>query len=676
MTLPELTIPDAVHQVPDWALWAAATATTALSLAVMYARLRRARRAIPAVPARPQAVGSADAGEVRQTVAAAGPLAALGACGMVLSLYGLYGFATETMDLAPYWAVPIMAIFDLAEITCFVSLYRSAAVESAWTRPMRQTRRMAWALVAASSTMNAVHAPGNLWATGVFAAVPVISAKLIEFELHKRMSANEVDADPDDANPGLVRLVQIAYTRVWAAVFAGLGWDAKAKDGLIHHEARIRRAATSLHELKSALDARDQTPAGRKRAAASRRVDDLQGKAERAIDAAGIAGDTPAQLTLARAVATRGRVIDLARMDVHDPMAIVRLLEELAIVPSVEAISAGAAAAEAQKQQKEAEEARDQARAELAAVQEEAAEVEASAAEQRAAAEALMTEAQKAATRAGKEAEAAVERAAAATRLADEADERRGQLSAHVEELGKEASSLRTAATADEETHRRLSRQLDDLRNAIQKAEAEAGERRREAEGARTEAQQAMSRQRAARDEVQRAAEQVEALQAKARTIQGQTQQLADEHDRQVAALARLTSEAQEAEGTARRAKEQAERTLAEAQKAEETRRAATVALQNARDHLMDALTDPTPYEPPRWTSEPKMRGWDLYLHKVSTQGVEPTDAELAGDERDTSTARRWLGDFRAELARRTAAALPAQGAAHERTADRTPLTV
>lgn len=670
MTLPELTIPDAVHQVPDWTMWAAATVATAV---VLYVGLRRARRAVLTSP---QAIGAAGANGVRQTVAAAGPLAALGACGMVLSLNGLYGFATETMDLAPYWAVPIMAIFDLAEIVCFVSLYRSAAVESSWTRPMRQTRRMAWALVAASSTMNAVHAPGNTWAMIVFAAVPVISAKLIEFELHKRMSANEVDAAPADASPGLVRLIQIAYTRVWAVAFARLGWDATAKDGLIHQEARIRRAATSLNELKRALDAKDQAPAGRKKTAAGRRVESMQGRAERAIDSAGIAGDTPAQLTLARAVATRGRVVDLARMDVKDPMAIVRLLEELAIVPSVEAIAAGAAAAEAQKQQKEAEEARDQARAELAAIQEEAAEVRASAVEQRAAAEALMTEAQEAATLAGKEAEDAAERAAAAIRLADEADERRQQLAAKVEQLDREASGLRTVATTDEEMHRRLSRQLDDLRNAIIQAETEAGERRREAEGARTDAQQAMSRQRAAREEVQRAAEQVKTLQAEANTLQGQTRKLADEHDRQAAAVARLTSEAQQAEETARRAKDKATRMLAEAQEAEDIRRVAGVALQTARDHLMDALTDPTPYESPRWTSAAKMRGWDLYLHKVSTEGAEPTDAELAGDERDPSTARKWLGDFRAELARRTAAALPAQGTAHERTADRRPLTV
>ncbi|WP_200263135.1 hypothetical protein [Streptomyces sp. HSG2] len=130
------------------------------------------------------------------------------------------------------------------------------------------------------------------------------------------------------------------------------------------------------------------------------------------------------------------------------------------------------------------------------------------------------------------------------------------------------------------------------------------------------------------------------------------------------------------ARDAARQAQDEAARISAAAREAEEIRRAATVALQQARDELMDALTDPAPYEPPRWTSPAKMRGWELYMHKVATDGVEPTDAELAGEERDPSTARKWLPEFRAELARRTAAALPAQATAHDRTADRAPAGV
>ncbi|MFD6917941.1 hypothetical protein [Streptomyces virginiae] len=670
MTLPGLRIPDDWQQVPDWALWAAAVATAALALAVMYQRLRRIRTAVL-----PGEGGSTS--EARQAVTAAGPLAALGACGMALSLYGLYGFATENMNLAWYWALPLMAIFDLAEITCFVSLYRSAAVEAVWTRPMRRTRHMAWTLVAASAAMNAAHAPGDrLTATVVFAMVPITSAKLIEFELDKRMSANGAEDARGEAGPGLVRLLQIAYARTWARVFAWLGWDATTKDGLIHREARIRKAAKQLHVLRRALDAKDRASGRREKRSAEKRVEVRQGRAERAIDAAGIAGDTPAQLTLARALATRGRVVDLARMDVRDPMAIVRTLEELAIVPSVEAIAAGAAAAEAQKQQQEAEKARDEARAELVVAQAQADQVKAEADAWHAEAEAMLNKAQETVTEAEKRATAAADRARKADQLADEAEEKSQQLAAQVEELRQQASGIHSTTSADQEAHRRLTRQLAELRNAIESAEDEARDRRREADAIRTEAQQTRNQHQSARAEVERAEGILSRLQEQARALQAETQELADEKNRQAAAVEQLGAQERAAQAAARQAQEEAARTQEAAREAEETRRAASVALQQARDHLMDALTDPSPYEPPRWTSPAKMRGWEHYMRKVAKDGVEPTDAELAGEERDPSTARKWLPEFRAELARRTAAALPAQTHAHERTADKAPAGV
>lgn len=669
MTLPDLSIPDDWQQMPDWVLWAAAVATTAVSLAVMYQRLRRARAVM--LPVAGGTTGKA------QPVAAAGPLAALGACGMALSLYGLYGFARDNMGLEWYWTIPLMAIFDLAEVTCFVSLYRSAAVESTWTRPMRRTRRMAWTLVAASAAMNAAHAPGDrLTAMFVFALVPVTSAKLIEFELDKRMSANGAEDDRGDAGPGLARLAQIAYTRAWAGVFAWLGWDATTKDGLIHREARIRQAAKQLHLLRRALEAKDSANSRREKKTAAKRVEELQGKAERAIDTAGIAGDTPAQLTLARALATRGRVVDLAQMDVRDPMSIVKTLEELAIVPSAEAIAAGAAAAEAQQQQREAEKARDEAHAEMVAAQAKADQVKAEADAWHAEAEALLTKAQQTDAEAEERATAAADRAKKADQLADEAEENRRRLAAQVEELRQEAAGIHSTASAEQETHRRLTRQLAELRDAIEEAETEARERRREADTIRTEAQQAQGRYRSARAEIEQAQGTLSRLQDQARTLQEETQKLGDERNRQAAAVEELEARTRAAQVAARQAEEKAERVRAAAREAEETRRAATVALQQARDELMEALTDPAPYEPPRWTSPAKVRGWELYMHKVATDGVEPTDAELAGEERDPSTARKWLPEFRAELARRTAAALPAQSTAHDRTAHPAPAGV
>uniref|UniRef100_UPI002F9087E4 hypothetical protein n=1 Tax=Streptomyces albidoflavus TaxID=1886 RepID=UPI002F9087E4 len=663
MTLPDLGIP-VDWQVPSWAPWLSALAVAAIVVAVAYQRRRRSRQAL--LP------GGSSSASTAPPVAAAGPLAALGACGMALSLYGLYGFATVEMGLDWYWAVPVMAIVDLAEITCFVSLYRSAAAESSWTRPMRRTRHMAWTLVAASAAMNAAHAPSDrLSAVIFFALVPVTSAKLIEFELDKRMSANGEGEDDHGAGPGLGRLMQIAYTRVWANLFARLGWDAATKDGLIHREARIRQTAKSLHLLRRELDAKDKATGRRQEKRAARRVEALQGKAERAIDMAGIAGDTPAQLTLARALATRGRVKDLARMDVRDPMSIVRTLEELAIVPSAEAIAAGAAAAEAQQQQREAEQARDDARAEMEAARAKAVEVKAEADARHAEAEEMLSRARRSVADAEERATAAAARAEKADQLADKAEEEHRSLGAQVEELRREAAGIQGTASAGQETHRRLTRQLAELREAIESAESEARTRRREADAMRTEAQQAQGRYRSTRTEIEQAEGALSRLQEQARVLQEETQGLVREKEDQAAAVAKWDAEARAAQAAAQRAQEEAMRTTEAAERAEATRRAATVALQQAKDDLMDALTDPTPYEPPRWTSPAKMRGWELYLHRVTTEGAEPTDSELAGEERDPSTARRWLAEFRTELARRTAAglsALPAQAGAHDRT--------
>lgn len=663
MQLPEG--PEELVNAISWAPWMAWTAAaSAVGLVVLVALYRWTRRARPVL--------TSPGGEAAAAVTAAGPLAALGACGMLLSVYGLFGFATDNMELNWYWAVPVIAIFDLAELCSFVSLYRSAAVEKGWTRPMRQTRRMAWALVAASSAMNAAHAPGNALATVAFAAVPPISAKLIEFELDKRMAANSDDSH-DDAIPGLVRLVQIAYARGWARVFAHLGWDATARDGLVHHEARIQTAAKRLHQLRAALERKDNAPEGRRAGRATKRVEQLQGEVQRAIDVAGIAGDTPAQLALARAFATKGRVVDLAKMDPRDPMAMLRLLEELAIVPSAEAIAAGAAAAEAKKEQQAAEEARDRACKELEALQVKASEVRASATEQHAEAEALMKTAQEAVAQAEKEGEAAGRRAAEAVRAAAEADDRRQQLANEIEQLEKAASGLRETAGAEEEMHQALTQQLTELNGAIQQAERQVDEQRAEAAAQRAEAERAAAQKLKAREVIHQTEQHTTRLQQEVTALQVETEQLADERARQATAVERLTAEAREAHAAAQQAQETADRALAQAQEAENTRRAATVALQSARDQLMDALTDPEPYTPPRWTSEHKMHGWELYLHKVSVEGVEPTDAELAGEHRDPSTGRRWLVEFRTELARRTAAALPAQEDAHGRTTDRTP---
>ncbi|WP_326655681.1 hypothetical protein [Streptomyces sp. NBC_01750] len=676
MTIPHLRLPESIADTPQWTVTAAG-AIVGLALLVLYARIIGRRAKLQA--AAPQATGRGAV--ARQTVVKAGPLAVLGACGMVVSLYGLFGFATETMELpAVPFAISIMAIFDVAEVTCFVSLYRSAAVESAWTRPMRRTRRMAWMLVAASSAMNGAHAPGNSIAMVAFAAVPIVSAKLIEFELEKLLDSNAAEAD-EDARPGFVRLVQLGYVHAWAGIFAKLGIDAASRDGLIHQDARIRRAARKIHELGRALDAldgveQDSQARSRQRGRAKKRVETVQGKAEIAIDVAGVAGDAPAQLMLARHLVTRGRVTDLARMDVRDPMGIVTTLEELAIVPSAEAIKAGARAALAEQQREEAEKARDAAQAAQAAAEAAAGQVREQAAAELTAAQKTRAEAEAAATAMHQKAQTAAQAAAEAESKRTAAQKAHDQLAATVEQLTSRAQDLKHSATVTDSERQAIADQLAALRRQAEEASELVTQRKREAEDAKGEAQQALAARRAAAADVDGAKRLVGELEEQAERLRADAQQYARQQQDRAAELERLAAEKEGAEAAARAAAERAVRAQAGARTAEEEQNAARVALRHARTEIMDALTSPEAYEPPRWNSEPKRRGWELYMHKVRTDGTEPTDAELAGEDRDPSTARKWLAEFRAELARMTAAALPAQQGAHDRTADEAPALV
>ncbi|WP_189719121.1 DUF2637 domain-containing protein, partial [Streptomyces chryseus] len=362
MNLPEIRVPEVLAELPRGATPLVACGIAAVFGLLFYTFLRRRKAAHLKVPA---ASTNRQAGAVRETVTTAGPLAVLGACGMALSLHGLYGFATVDMKLTWLWALPLMAIFDLAEVTCFVSLYRSARTESKWTRDMRRTRRMAWTLVAASSAMNAAHAPGNWVATLVFALIPPVSAKLIEHELDKQLAANSDDED-GGATPGLVRLLGLSYQRFWANAFAQLGFDPTGKQDSVHLDARIRQAARCLQDLSTELDKQDalgEDASERRRTRATKSVEKAKGKAKLAIDVSGIAGDTSAQLMLAHHIVTRDSVGDLARLGKKNAAEIEQLLEQLAILPSAEAIKAGAGAAKAEKQRQEAEQARDEARA-------------------------------------------------------------------------------------------------------------------------------------------------------------------------------------------------------------------------------------------------------------------------------------------------------------------------
>lgn len=673
MTFPTLPMPEILTDPPRWAVLAA-IGLTVVALPAWYLRSLRTRGSVRLAPAKTPTQSA-----FREAMGAAGPFAFLGTCGMLLSLHGLYGFAVEGMALEWFWALPLMAIFDVAELACFVALYRASLTEATWTKAMRRTRRMAWMLAAASSAMNAAHAPGNAISMVVFALVPLVSLKLIEFELESQLAVN---ADDDKgAPPGLMRLAELYYERVWAQMFARLGFDPFGQSGVVHADARLRLAALRLRDLRRAIDAEAAAPntgrrAKRAKEKAQARTSAAQDRAELAIDIAGIAGDAPAQLTLARHLVTRGYVPKLATMDVQDPAAIVGLLEKLAIVPSAEALAAGTRAVQAEKQRQEAEAARDRAVADQKNAEDRAATVVAEAAVKLHEAQQVRTAAENLAASMRKKADEAVAEAdAAATRAAAE-DEKYSRLMGEVSQLSERARGLRTHTDSTESERQAAAVELEELRKQAQAAAESAQGHRDDAEKALTEAHQARQARRAALGETEATKTLLSELTHRIEQARGQAQHYAGESAKHADELRRLTDAKAAAEAAAATAAEQAQRAQAEADAAVAQRNEATTALQTARLEIMDVLTSPQEQEAPRWTSPAKLRGWDTYLHTVRTKEREPTDAELAGDERDPSTARRWLGEFRAELARRTAAALPAQQDAHGRTADKAPALV
>lgn len=321
-------------------------------------------------------------------LAGIGPQAIVALGGVAVSVYGLWGFATETVHLPRLLAMAFISVFDAAEMVLLVMLYRAADPETGWTRELRLMHRTAWTLVAFSGAMNAVHAP-NWWARPVLAAVPALAAWLIELQLRSKLHTPRQDEE-DDARPGPARLVALLWQHAWSGIFALLGLDARTSSSAIARAALAQRAALRVYRLRLALEA---TPAaGRPRAARrmQRRRERLRGRAQKALDRADVATDPGQSLALVRRLAALTRAEEVARLDYSDAPAVLALIEDLAVTPGVQRIEssalaeqaedarqrAEAARQEAENAQKKAESARQRAEDELTTAREELARAE------------------------------------------------------------------------------------------------------------------------------------------------------------------------------------------------------------------------------------------------------------------------------------------------------------
>ncbi|WP_431771925.1 hypothetical protein [Streptomyces cucumeris] len=337
---------DLLPAAPDWLSWVAPLAGAVLALAL----------------------AAWAAGRLRESVwlSGIGPQAVVALGGVAVSVHGLWGFATDTAGLPDPLAVAFIAVFDAAEMTLLVTMYRTADPEQGWTPELRLMHRTAWLLVGFSAAMNGVHAP-NWWARPVLAAIPGLAAWLIELQLRSKLHHERPDEDQVGGRPGPVRLVVLLWQHAWAGLFALLGLDARTSSSSVARAALAQRAAHRVYRLRLALEA---GPSGGSSRRARRRLRRLRGRAQKALDRADVATDTAQSLALVRRLAALTRADEVARLNFADAPAVLGMIEDLAVTPAAQRVEssvlaerADAAREEAEAAQRRAEDAREEAEA-------------------------------------------------------------------------------------------------------------------------------------------------------------------------------------------------------------------------------------------------------------------------------------------------------------------------
>ena len=239
-----------------------------------------------------------------------------------ISAQGLTGFARSNMELAGAWPYLLFFALDGAAGVCAVLLVRRAARAESSLAP----RQAVWGLVAASSTFNWTHAPRRPAAAEAFGLMPVVAALLFEFclrELRLRILAGRTGSKLSAwrwLHPAERIQVQIR-----------MATDEQVSAEAATRYVRVDHAARRLHQLKTALDAHDQSPAHG--AMAARRVRKAEHRAHHALTRAGFADPATATAVL-RQVQVLTVTTALARLDYHTPDAAQAAIANLIGSPS------------------------------------------------------------------------------------------------------------------------------------------------------------------------------------------------------------------------------------------------------------------------------------------------------------------------------------------------------
>ncbi|MGK4586071.1 hypothetical protein [Kitasatospora sp. HPMI-4] len=654
-----------LHGVSPSVLVATAGAVAIAVIVVAYFAGKALWRSSARARRRTRAAVVATDGRKPRLFAGIGPQAVVALGGVAVSVYGLWGFGTDFAKLPLELRVGFVSVFDAAELVLFGMLYRSADRDTGWTDELRLMHRTAWTLVSFSAAMNAVHAP-NWWSRPVLAAIPALSAWLIELQLRAKLHDPNADED-EGAVAGPLRLLVLLWQRAWAELFAKLGLDPRTTRGKLARSALAQRAAQKAYKLGLVLEPIVALQEKKDGGTALSRGEEkrlqkglkdvvaLRKRAQTAIDRSDMATDSAQALALVRRLVGLTRVDDVALAGKKDPQQIMSLLEELAVVPAANLIESSARAAEAESARQRAEDARlaaetarQRAEDETKAAREEASRAQTAREEaEKIKADALIETAN--ARKAAQDADGARQRA----------EDARQRAEAGLSEDAKKVADLQSEADEAVAARDKALEELEEIRSATAAAVGEHQSIAEQAEGAQrdltqlSEAREQAAAQRAtAQRELERAASELT-------RVKESIEALGSDH-RQASEAARLAADQQkEIEDRAAAAKS-ALRELGENEAALRVRISEAAAVLNRlRGEVADSV-DPdlsTLGEGPVWKSEAKEAGWRDWLREILAGRAEPTGAELAARHGvDDGTGRNWLLTFRAKRAQMIAA--------------------
>ncbi|MFE5730249.1 hypothetical protein ACFQ7A_04955 [Streptomyces sp. NPDC056528] len=498
--------------------------------------------------------------------------------GIAVSLYGLWGFATETAKLPFFFALAFMSMFDILQLRLFSQMYKMADPEKGWTRQLRTVQGTTWAFVLLSAVANFQHAP-NIWSAPWLAAMPIGAAWVMQVPLKNALEGVQTkEEQPEGAKPGPGRLIALLWRRIWAWCFRVFGMDVTDRADTMVRRARARDAADASYALRTVLLEKQELEDVVRQAAASgdggpagggRKVQEAQKrlsaltkelekkvrpKAQTALELADT-HDPEQGLALFQRMAWLTNVDEVALLDYGPESPAMEKLEQLNVAANADFIKSSKRARDAEALAAEAEEARLAAEKEIRETTEKLAKAE----------EALETtrrEAKEAQERAAAEWEAEENRLAVARQklLADlEAEEKRltatrderlllessdastAQLyqrtTQELDGLKKQLSTLQSERTqltnayttlqrqaqTSQESARRLEVQQKDLTNQLERLQGDRIRVEGEAREAQEEAKTARANEKEAREELLRVQARLEALETVPQTVPART---------------------------------------------------------------------------------------------------------------------------------------------------------